>query len=168
MLRVKLGPLAAGAINVALVVPSDESCFEDLSFGLEGPVEVNGRITAAGDAQYYFHGDIGVKASMECRRCLNSVAVERTFEVSVLFAEDEEMTDPSVYNIPEYSAELDLGQMVREETILAMPSFVLCKEDCAGLCQTCGANLNDDRCACERKVDPRWAALEQLKNTLTD
>lgn len=168
MLRVKLGPLTSGAIDVALEAQPDDPCFDDLGFELDGPVTIDGRLTAAGEAQYYFHATFGVSARTECRRCLGPVSVEESFEVNVLFSEDEGMTDASVYNIAENSSELELGEMVREEIVLALPAFVLCKDECAGLCQRCGANLNDGECPCGKKPDPRWAVLEELKNTLTD
>jgi uncharacterized protein len=44
---------------------------------------------------------------------------------------------------------IDLTPMLREQIILAAPMQPLCREDCAGLCPTCGQNLNDRRCACE-------------------
>jgi uncharacterized protein len=168
MLRVKLGPLATGAINIVIDVPPDESCFDDLGFDLDGPVAVDGRLTAAGDAQYYFHAGVVVSAHTECSRCLGRADIEESFDVNVLFSEDEEMTDASVYTIAENSSELDMGEMVREEIILALPRYVLCKGNCAGLCQLCGTNHNDGECTCSKKTDPRWSALEELKNTLTD
>src|SRR5215213_1677197 len=59
---------------------------------------------------------------------------------------------------------VDLDELVREQILLALPSRHLCREDCKGLCQKCGANLNDAPCSCEQgEVDPRWAALADLK-----
>jgi uncharacterized protein len=59
---------------------------------------------------------------------------------------------------------VDLDEVVREQLLLALPSRHLCREDCQGLCQKCGANLNDGHCSCEQgEVDPRWAALANLK-----
>lgn len=163
-----MGLLARGAIDVELDVPPNDPCFDGLGFDLEAPLEVSGRITEAGDGQYYFRATFDAQARMECRRCLRPVGVAESFEVNVLFSADDEMTDPSVYTIAENAAELDMSEMIREETILAFPGFALCKEDCVGLCQQCGANLNDGDCRCGPRLDPRWAALEQLKDTLTD
>jgi len=54
---------------------------------------------------------------------------------------------------------------VREQILLALPSRRLCREECKGLCPTCGADLNAGRCDCEqREVDPRWSALAELKD----
>jgi uncharacterized protein len=50
-----------------------------------------------------------------------------------------------------HGEQLDLTPMLREQVILAAPMQPLCKEDCAGLCSTCGQNLNERRCACEPK-----------------
>ena len=64
--------------------------------------------------------------------------------------------------IPE-SGKLDLGPLVRELAITAVPMQPICKEDCAGLCVTCGINLNETTCDCEDDdIDPRFAILKQL------
>ena len=46
--------------------------------------------------------------------------------------------------------------------ILDMESKFLCREDCKGLCPVCGRNLNLGSCDCGKKIDPRFAVLEQL------
>ena len=48
--------------------------------------------------------------------------------------------------------------------LVALPLKPLCREDCAGLCPQCGANLNEGPCGCEPDTeDDRWAALRELK-----
>jgi uncharacterized protein len=59
---------------------------------------------------------------------------------------------------------LDLDAMVREQILLALPPYPVCRESCKGLCPACGANLNDRDCGCDRRVpDPRWDALRKLR-----
>jgi uncharacterized protein len=59
---------------------------------------------------------------------------------------------------------LDLGAWARDAYALALPAQVVCREDCAGLCPKCGANLNEDRAhAHEAEPDPRWAKLRELR-----
>jgi len=59
---------------------------------------------------------------------------------------------------------LDLTEPVRQYAILAVPMKPLCSAECLGLCSSCGANLNNERCGCpERQPDSRWAALEDLR-----
>ncbi|MBQ6910221.1 MAG: DUF177 domain-containing protein [Synergistaceae bacterium] len=60
---------------------------------------------------------------------------------------------------------LDITPQVLESILLLLPSKVLCKEDCAGLCPNCGADLNDGPCACNlnENIDPRFSVLKDLK-----
>jgi uncharacterized protein len=60
---------------------------------------------------------------------------------------------------------VDLDGLVREQILLALPLRNLCREDCKGLCQKCGADLNAGACSCEQKeIDPRWSALADWKD----
>lgn len=81
-----------------------------------------------------------------------------------------------VENIP-MDGFYDLTDEVRENLLLSMPMRIKCKEDCKGLCLSCGANLNREKCSCNKKKkssakgkaeDPvqektDWSALDQLK-----
>ncbi len=59
---------------------------------------------------------------------------------------------------------IDVDPVVREQLVLALPSYPVCVESCKGLCSVCGANLNERDCGCDRHVpDPRWAGLEKLR-----
>jgi uncharacterized protein len=58
---------------------------------------------------------------------------------------------------------LDLGPVVRQLAVLAVPMQVYCRPDCLGLCPECGANLNEGPCNCEPDdVDPRLTGLRSL------
>ena len=62
---------------------------------------------------------------------------------------------------PDFMLELD--EAVTTDILLDLPSKHLCKEDCRGLCQKCGANLNKEKCTCDtREIDPRLEALKSL------
>jgi uncharacterized protein len=60
---------------------------------------------------------------------------------------------------------LDLAGWARDAFALALPTQALCREDCAGLCTVCAADLNETgpEHAHERAPDPRWAKLSELK-----
>jgi DUF177 domain-containing protein len=97
-----------------------------------------------------------------CYRCLGDAVLElpiRAREYQAESPEDEELTTEYVDgNMLEVSA------WARDAIALALPDKILCRDDCAGLCAVCGKNLNDEPHVHEEEhVDPRWAALEALR-----
>ena len=59
---------------------------------------------------------------------------------------------------------IDLTEAIRQYAMMAVPMKALCDEECAGLCQKCGQNLNKGKCDCPAEdTDPRWAKLTGLK-----
>jgi uncharacterized protein len=99
-----------------------------------------------------------------CMRCLEGAAVETEVdarEVDQADTEDEELRSPYVLE-----DELDLGRWAHDAAILALPTQILCRPDCAGLCPVCGESLNDadpDQHKHDDGGDPRWAKLNELK-----
>jgi uncharacterized protein len=61
---------------------------------------------------------------------------------------------------------VDLGEAIREYTLIEMPMRPLCREDCKGLCPTCGKDLNEGPCECQNdEGDDRFAVLKTLLDT---
>jgi len=127
------------------------------------------------------HAD--AKVNGECVRCLAplSLDVPVDFELT-LVPEDEYESEPrsakddtkaaAAGTFDEVGAdeevyrgkEIDLDPFLREQIVLAMPGYPVCKESCKGLCTVCGANLNERECGCVRRVpDPRLAGLAKFK-----
>ena len=103
----------------------------------------------------------------ECRRCLRPVGGELRCEVRELYRprppREPPNEDEDTY--PLSGEMLDLRPLVRDAILLEMPIAPLCREDCAGLCPTCGADLNEGECDCPpASADPRWAALDTLRD----
>ena len=74
---------------------------------------------------------------------------------------DEEDDNGEFVVVPD--DQLDLDQLLTEDILLDVPSKFLCSPGCKGLCPTCGKNLNQGPCGCERDtVDPRLAVLKDL------
>jgi DUF177 domain-containing protein len=98
----------------------------------------------------------------ECRRC--GGAVEGTVAASVrerFVPEGRTGGDEEAYL---FSDDLvDLEPMARDAVLLELPLAPLCSEDCRGLCPQCGTNWNLSGCDCTRPVDPRWSALDRLR-----
>lgn len=58
---------------------------------------------------------------------------------------------------------IDLDSLIKADILLELPAKYLCKEDCKGLCDTCGADLNISQCSCDKShIDPRLEVLKQL------
>jgi uncharacterized protein len=167
MLRVELRALHEGPIETTADVPADDPLFVDVDFVLAEPVQIRGRLMESGGGRYYWHGRLRSALAATCRRCLADVAVLLDAEVRALYTEDP-AEDELAYAVSPEAGELDLSTMVREELILAVPEFVVCREECKGLCAQCGKDLNDGRCSCRPEADPRWGALEELKQRLTN
>lgn len=99
-----------------------------------------------------------------CMRCIEPATVKIEVdarEVDQPDTDDEELRSPYVVD-----DELDLGRWAQDAAILALPSQVLCRPECAGLCPVCGEGLNEADSANhqhETGSDPRWAKLRELE-----
>jgi len=97
-----------------------------------------------------------------CMRCLKDAAPQ--IEVDAREVDrpggGEELSSPYLED-----ETLDLAGWARDALVLALPTQVLCREDCAGLCAVCAADLNEagPEHTHERPPDPRWAKLSELK-----
>lgn len=168
MLRVEIAALDRRPVDISGKLGSDDPLFEDFIFELTEPVSVTGRISSAGLGRFYWRGEIVTSVRASCRRCLAPTPLPIAAQVNVVFTEDQDAADPSEYVVPEGTHVLELHQAVREELILAMPEYVLCREECKGLCAVCGTDLNVGSCNCQPSTDPRWGALETLKTKLSE
>jgi uncharacterized protein len=96
-----------------------------------------------------------------CMRCLEPAAPSVAVDAREVDQADggEELSSPYVEG-----EVLDVAAWARDAYALALPAQLVCREECAGLCPECGANLNDDPGhAHERAPDPRWAKLRELR-----
>ena len=99
-----------------------------------------------------------------CDRCGAEFDLSKTLEVEAYLAdklEDEENADIFLLD-GDY---VNLSEVLETCFILDMEAKFLCADDCAGLCEDCGANLNNGPCGCKKEIDPRLAALGQLLDT---
>lgn len=120
-------------------------------------------------------GKLAVQVEVSCARCLEPVKipVSRSFDLLYRPLQAEQRAEEvSIHEadteIGFYSGEgMELEDALREQVLLAVPLKALCREDCKGLCPVCGANRNLQSCQCrESRPDPRWAALDGLKDKL--
>lgn len=109
---------------------------------------------------------LGAHLSGACMRCLGFAEVARQVRAREFHDFDAPPSDElhSEYVVAEH---LQLSAWARDAVALELPEQILCREDCAGLCPVCGKDLNEEPHEhTEREPDPRWAALEGLKDSL--
>ena len=120
---------------------------------------------------YRVMGRVETELELECGRCLESfrVPVDSAFELRYVPAaanagEGEREVEEDDLTTAFYKDErLDLGELMHEQFVLALPMKPLCSDSCKGLCPQCGTNLNKASCDCSPPwKDPRLAALQAL------
>lgn len=168
MLRLDLGRLGReGSIRVEARVPPDDPLWEGSEIPFSGPVQVDLRATFAGSGEVVVRGTVEAELAFECRRCLREVPGSVRTDLTMVFVGSSvpgAVEDGDVRAYDDGAGELDLGDAVREEVVLAIDPYVVCDPECKGLCPGCGADLNTETCVCsEQEADPRWDALRALK-----
>lgn len=130
------------------------------------PVKLH--FTNTGNRTLALEGSTQLTLLIPCSRCLEPVNVPfsldlaRTFDMKLSGRERAEALEEQPY-LQGYT--LDVDQLVCDELYLNMPMKVLCKEDCKGICNRCGANLNKTACDCDRSsLDPRMSVIQDIFN----
>lgn len=103
----------------------------------------------------------------KCARCLTEFdnTIETKFEAVVVKEENYNSESDEIELIVKEGM-IDLTEAVKQLIYLSLPMKSVCKKDCKGICPTCGVNLNNEDCKCEKVLtDPR---LEKLKDLLRD
>ncbi len=99
-----------------------------------------------------------------CHRCLEEAHVPVEIDAREYQA-DEPAAGAESDEVCDYlqGDELDVATWAADAVVLAMPHKILCREDCRGLCPSCGADLNEGPCTCPPPAgDDRWGPLRDL------
>ena len=167
MLSYDIRELERRAVQVDGELGVDDPVWGDDDTRPAAPIRVTGRLSGAGSGRYYWSGKIEGIAAMECRRCLTGLSIDVAEDAHVIFVEagDDVSSDPDIYTLPPHAEKIDLRPAVRDQWLLSVPSFVLCREECKGICARCGADLNEGPCNCppEFETDSRWDALRAAR-----
>lgn len=113
-------------------------------------------------------GSVRAQAVGECGRCLDEVRRNVTAPIQGLFmypdAQREADEDESE-DVFEFDGEsIELAEVVRDAVAVSLPYTPLCSRNCPGLCDQCGARLADDPDHEHEVIDPRWSALQNLRD----
>lgn len=111
------------------------------------------------------------EVKLTCSRCLTLFDCSLTLNIEEEYLPTTDVVSGVSLTVPDEAGcfivdehhVLDLTEAIRQYALLAIPMKPLCRQDCAGLCPTCGQNLNQGPCHCpSRQADPRWAKLKEL------
>jgi uncharacterized protein len=155
----------------------EPSAFEGrfTDFRVAAPVELSGTVHKDKD-RFRFVGTVRTRLELACSRCLEPFAlpVDAAFDVRYLpqsenTGEEREVEEDDLSVAFYRDDAIDFGQLLEEQFYLAIPMKPLCREDCKGLCPSCGVNLNVETCGCQvRWEDPRLQGLQALVNRKND
>ncbi len=159
-------------LRIHHLYPEGEPHLEETDSRIKGRPALSLTATRTGD-EVRLEGKLKAEVEFDCDRCLKvlSQPIDQTFDLVYIpplkpsGSHDEKELGNDDLSVGFYQGQaLDLDDVVREQVELALPMSRVCKEDCLGLCQQCGADLNEGRCLCETSEnDPRWSALRELK-----
>jgi uncharacterized protein len=148
--------------SVRLAVPSHGFTVVDSRVPAGAPIDVDLELESLTDGIVVV-GQVSAPWEASCRRCLGPARGRLDVTVRELYQLHPE-TDEA------FAIEgdiLDLEPLVREAVLLDLPLAPLCRPDCGGLCPECGADRNEIDCGHQPDTgDPRWAALDDLRDRL--
>ena len=171
-MKLDLRPLLAGdkllSFDYELTLDTNDedslSCLSDASF--PSPMKVTGDIT---NTAGYMRMSLSLSVDYEsfCARCLSPINGSFTLDLEKTVAPRDVLENLPEEKLDDYviidDGFLDMDEQLKEQLELEFPSRFLCREDCLGLCQKCGKNLNDGDCGCAKKeIDPRLAPLQKI------
>ncbi len=140
----------------------------------EGRARADLRLTKVDD-RVVVQGTVSARVYLVCGRCLDEFPHEVRGEFCVEYRPETSVPDKrgrsdheltrSELDVVLYTGDtIDTRAVMAEQVLLGIPMGARCRDDCRGVCPTCGADLNREECACHRSVgDPRFAVLEQLR-----
>lgn len=168
MLSFDIRSLTQHAVSVDDSLAPDDPVWLETDTKPSEPIHVKGRLSPAGPGRFYWHGIIEGNVELACRRCLGEASGHVSEDAHLIFAEsgaEGVEDDPDVFLIDDRASELDLRPAIREQWLLNVPGYALCRDDCKGLCPTCGAELNLGDCGCAASsADPRRTALHKVRD----
>ena len=140
-----------------------EPDMSDVPFGsivrIKQPSRAAGNVTNRAGV-LTFSANVDAECVCVCARCLGEFEYPVHKRITAYLTEGGEGENPDGYVLEGDKA--DINEIIVTEFVLGMDERLFCREDCAGLCQNCGSDLNEGPCLCKKQIDPRLAVLGQL------
>jgi uncharacterized metal-binding protein YceD (DUF177 family) len=158
-------------LNVGFLLSAGPGNKKDVELNITDPVRIADDLVAnyvigtirmtRGKDGVLIQTDLHVGMERQCARCLEPFEHDMRFQVEELYAHPAPMNETDFFIGKD--AKLDLAPLLRAEVLIELSHRKFCRENCQGLCQDCGTNLNHEECGCEADdIDPRMAKLKEL------
>ncbi|MEI7999644.1 MAG: DUF177 domain-containing protein [Candidatus Omnitrophota bacterium] len=136
MIKIAVKDVKSKGLEIVQTFPMEQIGLTHKEVDLRSPITVDAKIKRVDD-QIIAHTKVKADYGYLCSRCLEDFHEEYENEYDFNFELTAELED------------IDLGEEIRQEMILATPARILCKDDCKGICPGCGVNLNIEKCKCK-------------------
>jgi uncharacterized protein len=176
-MRYKIKDIPSDGLAIDQELP--RSLFADALEGVDADLDattgsVRAQLSKDRDDNVFAHGDVKALVTVPCASCLGPALVRVSAPLNLTFVAAAEADDDADQpadplddvDVTEHDGvEIDLGAILREQIILAVPMSPRCRDNCAGLCATCGQNKNERDCGHTAPAldDSRFQALKNLK-----
>ena len=134
-MKIPVKGIPSSGLRLVQKAKPEELNLADKDINITSPINVEADVNRVSD-KILVSADVEFHYQLPCARCLE--IVEEASELHV----DLDYTMESGQN------ELEIGEDIRQEIVLAFPRFPLCQENCKGICLGCGVNLNHEECRC--------------------
>lgn len=168
-MQINVAQLLKSEQGATRIIPLDDA-FQDET----GLIPVNGELKLTLiNRRILVQGRVCIEVKLACSRCLKPFKCSIPLDIEEEYYPTIDVNTGSKLPLPEETGAfkidehhiLDLTEAIRQYKVMTLPMKPLCNEECAGICPTCGKNLNEEKCDCpSSEMDPRWAELLKLKN----
>ena len=170
-MKLRLNSLQEGLQEIQAQLSGSEIGFteKNLDSGISIDMQVN-----KGSREIQIKGQAHAALRYPCDRCAKqyTMQLDPHFEILLSHVESDSIAlQDGVIPVTDTTMEVDISDQIRDALYLNIPMKKICKPDCKGLCDGCGANLNYEPCRCKKdEIDSRWAPLQKLieKNSTED
>ena len=155
-------------------VPYDVKVFEcrNGSYEIVSDSPINLKLLSLGNKRILIEAEFEITLLMPCDRCLddqkNIIHIISSKEVNL---SDTDLTRREALDETDYisGTSFDVSKFAYGEILVNLPMKVLCSENCKGICNRCGTNLNHGKCGCDTTdLDPRMAKALEVFNSFKE
>ncbi len=156
---------AAGmSVDVSAPVDLDQVDVSGVVYTPREPGRLSASLTNSGEG-LLLHGTITAHFDVECSRCLSPFVFTVSTDVDTLYVDEASEPDDEEQDVIAFDGDnIDVAPVVESALRVEMPLAPACDAECAGICPTCGVDMNKESCECAdqpRESGP-FAGLKDL------